>query len=139
MNKIQKQALENVLNYLSDEESNYKNAEEDEKKNHIWKDCEILHRMKEYYEAVEPTDGAKETLRKAGYLMDGLWHIDDIFSYAEDNGYEKPGHDTAEEMLESIGGNFDATIGVSWHSFEAAFDDYEIKKKGEDNYDAGNK
>ena len=44
MNAKQQKALLNVLDYLADEEKNYKSEPSD---NHIWLDCEVLREIRE--------------------------------------------------------------------------------------------
>jgi hypothetical protein len=60
---------------------------------------------------------AKEVLRNAGYFVDNLWHIQDVYNVAEGNIQK----DQAMQVL-SIALTNDATNEQIWYSIKVAFD-----------------
>lgn len=60
---------------------------------------------------------AKEVLRNAGYFVDNLWHIQDVYNVA-DGAIQK---DQAMQVL-SIALTNDSTTDQIWHSIKVGID-----------------
>jgi len=66
-------------------------------------------------------DQARATLKKAGYLVDVLWHKDDIRQQA--NNLELPVEltdDQVDDVADHLMENFDANYGIDWTAIELA-------------------
>ncbi len=64
---------------------------------------------------------AKEVLRDSGYLVDGLWQVDDILMYAKQEEINIS-EEEAQEILDRIGRKWDASIGISWDTISYYLD-----------------
>ena len=69
----------------------------------------------------EDIDHAKQVLKESGYLVDGLWQVDDILMYAKQEEINIS-EEEAQEILDRIGRRWDASIGISWDTISYYLD-----------------
>ncbi len=72
--------------------------------------------------AWEKRCAAVNALHELGYGCVILWHVDDLLGNLVDWGHEEDAlaEDEAMEILESIEGNHDASLGVHWYTLQDA-------------------
>jgi len=75
-----------------------------------------------------PVEDAKETLKKAGYILGSPFHFDDLKLRAIDNYGEERGKLTTKQckQIADVMENrqFSAESGINWDTIDAALDEY---------------
>lgn len=70
----------------------------------------------------------REILKRAGYLLDGVWQELDIKDKAEEMGIELT-DDEVSEVAENIERSFDAEFGINWEVIATHIDMFDQDRK----------
>ena len=71
---------------------------------------------------------ALDVLQRAGYQTLGLWQVDDVIMYAEQEDYDIT-EEEAEEIFDKMSYKMDASIGISWNVIDYWINNYLQEKE----------
>jgi hypothetical protein len=69
-------------------------------------------------------EAARDVLRRAGYYVDNLWHVDDIHFICEQENLPKISDEEAAEVFMIAKEQFDGETGLTWPNLQKALRTY---------------
>jgi len=73
-------------------------------------------------------EAARELLKKSGYFVDNLWHVEDVHFICEQCNLSRISNEEAMEVFTIAHEQFDGENGLSWPQLEKALNTYLLRK-----------
>jgi hypothetical protein len=73
-------------------------------------------------------EAARELLRKSGFFVDNLWHVEDVHTLCEQADLPKVNDEEAMDIFSIANEQFDGETGLSWPQLERAVHTYFLRK-----------